>query len=95
MGSALRPVAAVFVAEPEAPIDLPLEAIKLLYCLRPAEARVFELIVAGLSGAGIAEELGIAPSTVKTHTLRMFDKLGTHSRAGVVKLARDMSFDRH
>ena len=84
-------VAAVFVAEPNAPMNLPVEAIKLLYGLRPAEGRVFELVVAGFSGARIAEALGIAPTTVKTHTMRLFDKLGVHSRVGVVQLAREMS----
>jgi DNA-binding CsgD family transcriptional regulator len=87
----MRAVAAVFLTEPNAPMNLPIEAVKLLYGLRPAEARVFELIVAGLPGRGIAEALGIAPSTVKTHTLRLFDKLGIHSRTEVVKLAREMS----
>ena len=33
-----RPVAAVFVAEPNAPLNMPVEALKLLYGLRPAEA---------------------------------------------------------
>ncbi len=84
-------VAAVFVAEPDAPLNLPAEAIKLLYGLRPAEVRVLELLVSGLSERSIAEALGVAPSTVKTHTLRLFDKLGKHTRAGVVELARAMS----
>jgi DNA-binding CsgD family transcriptional regulator len=86
-----RAVAAIFVSEPNAELNLPMEAMQLLYGLRPAEARVFELIVRGLSAPKIAEGLGIAPSTVKTHTLRLFDKLGVHSRAELLRFARDAS----
>ena len=86
-----RVVAAVFVAEPHATLNLPLEAIRMLYDLRPAEVRVFELIAAGAGGKGVAEALGISPSTVKTHTVRLFDKLGVHTRAELVRFAREMS----
>ena len=50
-GAAARgqPVAAVFVAEPDSELNLPIEAIQLLYRLRPAETRVFELIASGLT----------------------------------------------
>ena len=84
-------VAAVYVAEPGVDIKLPMEALRMLYEFRPAECRVFELIVRGLSSCGIAEALGIAPSTVKTHTLRIYDKIGVHTRAELMRIARDMS----
>lgn len=84
-----RAVAAVFIAKPDAELDFPLEALSVLYRLRPAETRVLELIAKGLTGPAIAAALGVAPSTVKTHTLRLLDKLGVHSRADVVRLARD------
>jgi len=89
--SRIAAVAAVFVAEPNAELNLPMEALQMLYSLRPAEARVLELIVQGLSATRIAEALGVAPSTVKTHTLRLFDKVGVHSRAELIRVARDMS----
>jgi DNA-binding CsgD family transcriptional regulator/PAS domain-containing protein len=84
-------VAAIFVAEPQAELNLPIEAMQLLYGLRPAESRVLELIVEGLSAAKIAQALGIASSTVKTHTLRLFDKLDVHSRAELLRFVRGMS----
>lgn len=86
-----QPVAAVFVAEPNSELNLPIEAIQLLYGLRPAEARVFELIAAGYPAARIAKSLGISPNTVKTHTLRLFDKLGVHSRPELLRFARNSS----
>jgi len=88
-----RAVAAVFVAEPNAPLNLPLEAFRMLYDLRPAELRVFELLAAGMGGRAVAETLHVSPSTAKTHTLRLFDKLGVHTRAEIVQLAHTMSLN--
>jgi DNA-binding CsgD family transcriptional regulator/PAS domain-containing protein len=85
------PVAALFVGEPNSEVNLPIAAIQQLYGLRPAESRVFELIVSGMSAPKIAQALGVAVSTVKTHTLRLFEKLGVHSRAQLLRLARNMS----
>jgi len=90
-GLAGGPVAAVFVGEPNAEINLPIAAIQQLYGLRPAESRVLELIVSGMSAPKIAQALGVAVSTVKTHTLRLFEKVGVHSRSQLLRLARDMS----
>lgn len=83
--------AAIFVAQPSTELNLPMEALQLLYDLRPAEARVFELIVRGLPAARIATALGVATSTVKTHTLHLYDKVGVRSRAELARIARDMS----
>ena len=33
-----------------------------------------------LSGPEIAKELGVSPSTVKTHMQHLYGKLGTHGR---------------
>jgi DNA-binding CsgD family transcriptional regulator len=89
-----QPVAAVFVAEPNAELNLPIEAIQMLYGLRPAETRVFELIASGLSAPRIAAALGVTRNTVKTHTARLFDKLGVHSRAELLRFARESSLGR-
>jgi DNA-binding CsgD family transcriptional regulator len=51
------------------------------------EARVFELIVKGHTTKEIAAALSIAPSTLKTHTLRLFDKTGRRRRSELVRLA--------
>jgi DNA-binding CsgD family transcriptional regulator len=83
--------AAVFVAETDGALNIPMEALQLLYGLRPAESRVLQLVVAGYSGARIAATLGIASSTVKTHTQRLFDKVGVHSRVELARVARDLS----
>jgi len=79
--------AAIFIAPANSPPRLPTDALVLLYNLTPAETRVFELICEGRTQAEIATFLGVAPSTVKTHLLRVFDKTGCRRQTELVKLA--------
>jgi DNA-binding CsgD family transcriptional regulator len=80
-------IAAVFVAERDDDPQLVIDAATLIYSLTPAEARVFELIIAGHSSAEMAQLLAVAPSTLKYHTLQLYDKTGQHRRADLVRLA--------
>ncbi len=58
--------------EPEGPV------------LSPREREVLGLIAAGSSIPAIAKELFLAPSTVKTHVQRLYEKLGVSERAAAV-----------
>ena len=51
--------------------------------LTPREREVFELLCQGLSNLQIAKLLFIQESTVKRHTLHIYDKLGTRSRTAL------------
>lgn len=79
--SALSPAVAVRLVErmrqPEAPAS----------ALTPRETGVLRLVAAGLGNKQIAVQLGIGESTVKTHLLRVYDKLGVDSRTRAVTLA--------
>ena len=52
--------------------------------LSSREREVLGLIAAGRSIPAIAEQLFLAPSTVKTHVQRLYDKLGVGDRAAAV-----------
>lgn len=52
--------------------------------LSSREREVLRLIARGRSIAGIAEDLCVAPSTVKTHIQRLYDKLGVSDRGAAV-----------
>lgn len=86
MGLSQRAVAAVFVAPALAPPQMPAAALALLYDLTPAETRVLELIVDGLTPAEIAPRLGVTLATVKTHLQRVYDKTGHTRQADLVRL---------
>jgi DNA-binding CsgD family transcriptional regulator len=90
-GLVQRASAAIFVAPATSPPRLPGDALALLCELTPAELRIFELIVEGRTQREIASDLSIAPSTVKTHLLRVFEKTGCNRQASLVKLATSMA----
>jgi LuxR family maltose regulon positive regulatory protein len=59
--------------------------------LEPPSAReldVLRLLAAGRSNAEMARELVLEQSTVKTHLIHLYDKLGVHSRTQAVARAR-------
>lgn len=57
-----------------------LERVLDLDCLSPAERRVLELALDGRSVRGIAEALVVGESTVHSHLLRIYRKLGVRGR---------------
>lgn len=55
--------------------------------LTPRELDVIRLVARGLSSARIAAELGVSPSTVRTHVEHLCRRLGVRTRAQAVARA--------
>lgn len=62
--------------------------------LTPAEMRVLQQLVRGLSNGDIASKLCVSKETVKTHVARILEKLSVDSRAKAAAVARDAGVDR-
>ena len=56
--------------------------------ITPRELEVLQLLAEGLSNKEMAERLFVSENTVKTHTSRVFDKLGASRRTQAVQLAK-------
>lgn len=54
-----------------------------------AEMRVLELLPSDHSIREIADALFISPNTVRSHTRRLYRRLGVHTRADAVRVARE------
>jgi two-component system, NarL family, response regulator LiaR len=71
-------------AEPFVPDAARIEALGLT----PRELEVLQLIADGLSNKEMAERLFVSENTIKTHTSRVFDKLGATRRTQAVRIAK-------
>jgi DNA-binding CsgD family transcriptional regulator len=78
--------AALFVQKAALATRSPPEAIAKTYKLTPMEVRVLLAIVEVGGVPEVAETLGIAESTVKTHLKRLYEKTGASRQADLVKL---------
>jgi two-component system, NarL family, response regulator LiaR len=57
--------------------------------ITPRELEILELIAQGLSNREIAERVFVSENTVKTHSSRVFDKLGARRRTQAVQRGRE------
>jgi ATP/maltotriose-dependent transcriptional regulator MalT len=55
----------------------------------PRELEILDLIANGMSNREIAEKLFVSENTVKTHSSRLFDKLGAKRRTQAVQLGKE------
>ena len=58
--------------------------------LTPRELEILQLIAEGLSNKEIAERVHVSENTVKTHSSRVFDKLGARRRTQAVQLGKSL-----
>jgi len=58
--------------------------------ITPRELEILELIAQGLSNREIAEKLFVSENTVKTHSSRVFDKLGAKRRTQAVQFGKEL-----
>lgn len=58
--------------------------------LTPRELEILALLAEGLSNREIADRVHVSENTVKTHTSRVFDKLGARRRTQAVQLGKEL-----
>jgi DNA-binding CsgD family transcriptional regulator len=83
--------AALFLADPEAPVRMPIETLVEQYGLSPSELRVLMGLMQGQTPREIADAHGIAMPTIRTHLRHLFEKTGTTRQMQLVKLAMSMN----
>jgi FixJ family two-component response regulator len=66
-------------------------AQRLVDSLTPREREVFAHVISGRLNKQIAADLGTSEQTIKVHRMRLMEKLGENSVAGLVRLAERLS----
>jgi DNA-binding CsgD family transcriptional regulator len=84
-------VAALFVRRAALSVRSARELLARTFDLTPSELRVLFAVVELTGVSDVAQSLGIAGTTVKTHLKRVFAKTGTSRQADLVKLAAGFS----
>ena len=79
----------------EVPVPVPVDFVRddakvAALGITPRELEILEQIAAGHSNKEIAARLFVSENTVKTHSSRLFDKLGARRRTQAVQQAKDL-----
>jgi DNA-binding CsgD family transcriptional regulator len=90
-GTSYAAAAALFVHKAALDAPSPPEAIAKAYKLTPMELRVLVAVVEVGGVPEVAEALGIAETTVRTHLHQAYQKTGTNRQADLVKLVAAFS----
>lgn len=90
-GMAFAAAVALFIRKTAAPTSSAPEVMARAFRLTPTELRVLLAVVEVDGLAKVAENLGMAPSTVKTHLGRVFQKTGAVRQADLVRLVEGYS----
>jgi LuxR family maltose regulon positive regulatory protein len=89
--SDLRPYIATILRS-TVPSDTEESQLKAYPLLSRRETGILQMIARGMSNKQIAQSLGIAPETVKSHAKSIFIKLATRTRAQAVARAEAIGF---
>jgi DNA-binding NarL/FixJ family response regulator len=82
---------AIFLCTRDAATPVTESLLATLYALTPAEIRVFQQMVKGLSAKEIANTLHLSESTVNTHTKHLFAKTDTGKQTQLIALAAKLT----
>jgi DNA-binding CsgD family transcriptional regulator len=86
-----RASAALFVTVKDGGTAPPAEAIAAVFDLSPAEIRVLQGLLAGRAPADIADDLGLATPTVRTHLKNIYAKTGTAGQSDIMRLGAQLA----
>ncbi|MCJ2046950.1 helix-turn-helix transcriptional regulator [Methylobacterium sp. J-078] len=90
-GVAQGAVAAIFVRSPSQAVVSPLESFARRHHLTASEIRVVEAMLRLTGVDAIADALGVAGSTVKTHLKHVFRKCGARTQAELIRMIAGLS----
>lgn len=80
-----QPRLALFISNPDEPLETSAQLLQRLFGLTPTEGRVLERIVAGRSPEEVAADLGVGLTTVRSHLKALFAKTGANKQSDLIQ----------
>lgn len=80
-----RPLAVVFITDPDRPQEAPSELLQWLYGLTPSEARLLERLVAGQPLKDAAGDVNLSVNTARQYLKQIFQKTDTNRQSELVR----------
>jgi len=80
------PVVALFIGDPDMPLDLDDSLLTQCYGLSPTEAKLAAALLRGQTPGDYAQTRGISNNTVKTQLKQVLAKTGTHRQSELMQL---------
>ena len=77
--------ASVLISDPERPVMLPPLALRKLYGITPAEARVLEGIISGSTVTELAQRLEVTAYTIRAHLKHIYKITRTKNQADLIR----------
>lgn len=84
--SGSAPAVALFIYDPDRPLDLDDNLLTQCYGLSPAEAKLATALLRGQAPGDYAQTRGISNNTVKTQLKQVLAKTGTHRQSELMQL---------
>ncbi len=81
-----RAAVALFIMDPDAPVELRPQRLRALYSLTPRETELASRLLGGSTLDDIAHQLGVTMNTVRCQLKRIFQKTGTSRQSELVIL---------
>jgi DNA-binding CsgD family transcriptional regulator len=81
-----EPSVALFICDPEMPLDLDDNLLTQCYGLSPTEAKLAAALLRGQTPSDYAQTRGISNNTVKTQLKQVLAKTGTHRQSELIQL---------
>ena len=80
------PAVAIFIADPSEGVATPNARLQMLFRLTPAEARLAQHLMLGMSLPEAAEKIGVSHNTVKTQLRRVLEKTETRRQCDLIRV---------
>ena len=84
-GEPINGTVALYISDPDSPLNIPAETLRSLYEMTPSESSVAIALANGLSPSQIADNNGTSVDTVRSQLKAIYSKMGVNKQQDVIR----------